>query len=71
MRDTERRQRHREREKQALRREPDVGLNPRTLRSCPEPKADDQPLSHLDVPSSFLSISFEVLQILATNKART
>ena len=30
-------------------REPDVGLNPRTLGSCPEPKADTKPLSHPDV----------------------
>ena len=27
--------------------EPDAGLNPRTPRSRPEPKADTQPLSHL------------------------
>ena len=38
MRDTERkRQRHRQREKQAPCREPDVGLYPRTLGSRPEP----------------------------------
>ena len=47
MRDTEReRQRHRQREKQASYREPDAGLNPRTLGSQPDPKADIQPLSH-------------------------
>ena len=34
----------------ALRREPDVGLDPGTLGSCPEPKADAQLLSHLGVP---------------------
>ena len=28
----------------------DVGLNPRTLGSRPEPKADTQPLSHPDIP---------------------
>ena len=39
-------QRHRQREKQAPPREPDVGLDPRTLGSQPEPKADAQPLSH-------------------------
>ena len=39
MRDTER-QRHRQREKQAPRREPSVGLDPETLGLCPEPKAD-------------------------------
>ena len=31
-------------------REPDVGLDPRTLGSYPEPKADAQPLSHPGVP---------------------
>ena len=41
MRDTEReRQRHRQREKQAPCGEPDAGLDPRTLGSCTEPKAD-------------------------------
>ena len=44
MRDRER-QRHRQREKQAPSGEPDVGLNPRTPGSCPEPNADAQPLS--------------------------
>ena len=39
------RQRHRQREKQAPCREPHVGLGPRTPGSCPEPKADAQPLS--------------------------
>ena len=39
MRDTER-QKHRQREKQAPCRELDMGLNPRTLGSQPEPKAD-------------------------------
>ena len=46
MRDTERRQRHRQREKQSPCREPDVGLDPGALGSHPEPKADTQPLSH-------------------------
>ena len=31
-------------------REPDAGLNPRTLGSRPKPKADAQPLSHPSVP---------------------
>ena len=44
MRDLER-QRHRQREKQAPLREPNVGLDPRTPGSCPELKADAQPLS--------------------------
>ena len=47
MRDTER---QRQREKQAPRREPDVGLDPGTPGSRPEPKADAQPLSHPGVP---------------------
>ena len=56
MRDTEReRQRHKQREEQAPRREPDVGLDPGTPGSCPEPKAEAQPLSHPGIPCfSFL-----------------
>ena len=51
MRDTEKkRQRHRQKEKQAPQREPDVGLDPKTSESCPELKADAQPLSHPGVP---------------------
>ena len=42
------RQRHRKREKQAPQEEPDVGLDPRTLESHPEPKADAPLLSHPD-----------------------
>ena len=49
MRDIER-QRHRQRKKQAPCRESDVGLDPRTLWSCPEPKADAQLLSHPEAP---------------------
>ena len=49
MRGTER-QKHRQREKQAPQGEPDVGLNLRTRRSLPEPKADSQPLSHPGIP---------------------
>ena len=30
--------------------EPDVGLDPRILGSCPELKADAQPLNHPDAP---------------------
>ena len=40
------RERDKQREKQAPCREPDVGLNPGTLGSRPEPKAAAQPLSH-------------------------
>ena len=50
MRDTERRQRHRQSEKQAPCREPNVGLDLRILGSCPELKADAQPLSHPGAP---------------------
>ena len=55
MRDTDRerereRQRHRQRKKQTPRREPDAGLDPGTPGSCPELKADAQPLSHPGVP---------------------
>ena len=48
MRDAERkreRQRHRQREKQAPCGDPDAGLNPRTLGSCPEPN-QRQTLNH-------------------------
>lgn len=52
MRDTQtERQRQRQREKQAPSREPDAGLNSRTLGSCPEPKADVQPLSGPGAPA--------------------
>ena len=44
------RQKHRQREKQAPHKEPDAGLDPKTPGSCPEPKADAQPLSHSGVP---------------------
>ena len=44
------RQRHRQKEKQAHHREPDVGLNPGTPGSGHEPKADAQLLSHPGVP---------------------
>ena len=50
MRDTER-DRDRQREKQAPCGEPDMGLDPRTLGSGPELKADAQPLSHPGIPS--------------------
>ena len=44
------RQRHRQREKQASHREPNVGLDPGTAGSHPEPKVDAQPLSYSRVP---------------------
>ena len=39
-----------QREKQAPFTKPDVGFDPRSLGSRPEPKADTQPLSHPGVP---------------------
>ena len=52
MRDTEREgQRPRQREKQAPCKEPDVGLDPGTPGSHPEPEADAQPLSLPGVPN--------------------
>ena len=36
-------QKEREKQTPPLNREPHAGLNPRTLRSLPEPKADTQP----------------------------
>ena len=51
MRDTERkRQRHRQRERQASCTEPNVGLNPGSPESHPEPKAGAKPLSHPGIP---------------------
>ena len=41
--------------KQAPRREPDVGLDPRTLGSCPGLKAGAKPLSHPGCPRHFRS----------------
>ena len=37
--------------------DPDVRLNPKTLRSRPEPKADVQPLSHAGIPGAYDSWS--------------
>ena len=43
-------ERERQREKQAPRREPHVGLDPGTPESCPVPKAGTKPLSHPGTP---------------------
>ena len=48
MRDTEK---ERQRQKQAPRREPNVGLDPRTPGSHPGPNAGAKPLSHPGIPS--------------------
>ena len=55
------RQRHRQREKQTPCGELDVRLDPRTWVSCPEPKADAQPLSHPGVPPSGFLLDFPTL----------
>ena len=49
MRDRER-QGHKEREKQAPCKEPNVGLDPGTSGSCPGLKAGAKPLSHSGIP---------------------
>ena len=41
--------------KQAPCREPDVGFDLGTPGSCPEPKADAQPLSHPGIPCNLLA----------------
>ena len=51
------RQRHGQKEKQAP--EPDAGLDTRTPGSCPEPKADTQPLSHPGAPVFFFYTELE------------
>ena len=48
--DPEREAETQQKEKQAPYREPNVGLNPRTPGSHPEPQADAQPLSHPGAP---------------------
>ena len=45
-------QRHRQREKQAPCREPNVGLDSGSPGSCPGPKAGAEPLSHPGIPDS-------------------
>ena len=72
MRDTEgERQRYRQREKQSPCGEADVELDPRTWDpgSCPESKADAQPLSHPGAPTRFnfyMLISFSYNEPLPT-----
>ena len=52
-------QRCRQREKQGSHREPDAGLDPRTLGSRPEPKAEAQPLSYSGAPTCALSLKIK------------
>ena len=57
MRDTEKkRQRHRQREKQAPCGEPDAEIDPSPPGSRPEPKADAQPLSHPAIPKKLFLV---------------
>ena len=66
------RQRHRQREKQALCRKHDVGLNPGTPGSRPEPKVDTQPLSHPCIPTLVLLLRlFFSCSLLAVIQAYT
>lgn len=59
MTDTEReRHRHRQMEKQALCREPEVGLGPRTPGSRPELKVGTQPLGHPGIPREFSFLKY-------------
>ena len=60
MRDREE-QRLRQREKQPPCGEADMGLDPRTLGSHPERKADAHPLSHPGVPSEHLLLIIWIL----------
>ena len=61
-------QRHRQREKQAPCRNPDVGLDPRIPGLHLEPKADAQALSHPGVP--LIPLSFIFLNIYEPYFAR-
>ena len=71
MRDTQReRQRHRQKEKQALCREPYAGLHLETLGSCSEPKADTQPLSHTGIPADFIFIIIQYWEKVETRVIR-
>ena len=57
-------QRHRQREKQASRGEPDVEFDPRTPGSQPVPKADAQPLSQSGAPQVILLIEISLVEAL-------
>ena len=57
-------QRHRQREKQGLCGEPDVGLDPRTLGSRPELREDAQPLSHPGIPTTLTDILKSVTSVV-------
>ena len=63
MRDTQTEARHKQREKQDPCREANVGLDPGTPGSRPEPKADAQPLSHPDA----LKMQFQYILLSQTS----
>ena len=69
MRDTER-QRHRQKEKQAPRREPDAGLDSRSPGSGLGLKANTQPLSHPAIPAPKLSIKILNFLILLVDSRK-
>ena len=48
-----------------------MGLNPGTLGSLPEPKADVQPLNHRGIPHYFMYLVFNILCVFYTyNKSQ-
>ena len=57
-------QRHRQREKQAPRGDPDAGFRPQTGGSWPELKADTQPLSHPGAPPTVFLIKSKNKKII-------
>ena len=57
-------QRHREREKQAPCREPNVGLDPGTTGSRPGLKAGAKPLSHPGIPLFIFIIRKKIVDVL-------
>ena len=57
------RPRHRQREKQAPYEQPSTGLDPRTLGTCPGPKAEIQPLSHPDIPNYSCFLRREIISL--------
>ena len=54
--------RHRQREKQAPCREPDVGLDPETPGSRPGPKAGTKPPSHPGIPDVLFILTTDTLE---------
>ena len=68
MRDPQREgQRHRQKEKQAPCREPDVVLHPGTPGSHPGPKAGAQPLSHPGVPKENVFLYYMPVCLFVTS----